>query len=257
MMRTILEAYGLEKDAFEIIPFGNGLINSTWKLNSPNQELILQKINQGVFTEPNDIAQNINLMSEYLKKECPTYRFVAPVETPDGRDIIYRDGFYYRMFPFISNSHTVDVVHTSDQAYEAATQFGRFTRLLSGVDISRLKITIPSFHDLSLRYSQFLVALEKGNKERIKESEAIATELLRHSEIVDEFEKIKHDPRFRLRVTHHDTKISNVLFDDDGKGLCVIDLDTIMPGYFISDVGDMMRTYLSPVSEEETDFGKI
>jgi Ser/Thr protein kinase RdoA (MazF antagonist) len=81
--------------------------------------------------------------------------------------------------------------------------------------------------------------------------------LASHVDIATEYGYIKSNPEFKLRVTHHDTKISNVLFDADGKGLCVIDLDTVMPGYFISDVGDMMRTYLSPVSEEENEFGKI
>jgi Ser/Thr protein kinase RdoA (MazF antagonist) len=80
---------------------------------------------------------------------------------------------------------------------------------------------------------------------------------MHHRHIVDEYERIKNNPDFRLRVTHHDTKISNVLFDDTDNALCVIDLDTVMPGYFISDVGDMMRTYLSPAGEEERDFSKI
>ena len=85
----------------------------------------------------------------------------------------------------------------------------------------------------------------------------LSDELLSYSEIVTEYENIIVNSNFKKRVTHHDTKISNVLFDDAGRGLCVIDLDTVMPGYFISDVGDMMRTYLSPVSEEEKDFNKI
>jgi hypothetical protein len=161
------------------------------------------------------------------------------------------------MFPFIRGSHSKDVVETADQAYEAAVQFGRFTGLLSGLDVAQLKITIPLFHDLDLRYQQFLESIETGNYERIIESNFLIRELLGHSDIVTEFQKIKSDPLFKLRVTHHDTKISNVLFDKENKGLCVIDLDTIMPGYFISDVGDMMRTYLSPVSEEEEDFDKI
>ncbi|HEU4902162.1 MAG TPA: phosphotransferase, partial [Flavisolibacter sp.] len=126
-----------------------------------------------------------------------------------------------------------------------------------GVNVAKLKITIPSFHDLSLRYQQFLVALENGNKKRRDETKEEAEALLAHKELVVQFEAIKADPAFKLRVTHHDTKISNVLFDEHDKGLCVIDLDTVMPGYFISDVGDMMRTYLSPVSEEEKDISKI
>jgi Ser/Thr protein kinase RdoA (MazF antagonist) len=161
------------------------------------------------------------------------------------------------MFPFVPGSHSIDVVETPRQAYEAATQFGRFTRLLHGIDVKKLKLTIPCFHDLTLRYEQFLQALEKGNKQRIEESKDLIRSLVSHTDIVTKYGYIKTSSEFKLRVTHHDTKISNVLFDAEGKGLCVIDLDTVMPGYFISDVGDMMRTYLSPVSEEEKEFSKI
>jgi Ser/Thr protein kinase RdoA (MazF antagonist) len=157
----------------------------------------------------------------------------------------------------VAVSHTNDVVETVEQAYEAARQFGRFTRLLSGIKLAELKITIPDFHNLSLRYQQFLNALETGDKNRIKECNKIIKALKSFNVIVKEYEALKKDPAFKLRVTHHDTKISNVLFDNKDKGLCVIDLDTMMPGYFISDLGDMMRTYLCPVSEEEADFSKI
>jgi thiamine kinase-like enzyme len=108
-----------------------------------------------------------------------------------------------------------------------------------------------------LRYRQFLYALQYGNQERLKNAVHLAKTLQKHEGIVTTYEKITASNDFKLRVTHHDTKISNVLFNSRDKGLCVIDLDTVMPGYFISDVGDMMRTYLSPVSEEENDFSKI
>jgi thiamine kinase-like enzyme len=108
-----------------------------------------------------------------------------------------------------------------------------------------------------LRYQQFQQSLKNGNRDRISKS-AFSIELLQEQvDIVKEFEAIKQNPEFKLRVTHHDTKISNILFDKNKRGLCVIDLDTVMPGYFISDVGDMMRTYLSPVSEEEPYFSRI
>ena len=99
--------------------------------------------------------------------------------------------------------------------------------------------------------------MEHGNADRIIEADALIQQVMNNQSIVEQYQQIKINPECKLRVTHHDTKISNVLFDKDGKGLCVIDLDTVMPGYFISDVGDMMRTYLSPVSEEEADFSKI
>jgi Ser/Thr protein kinase RdoA (MazF antagonist) len=159
------------------------------------------------------------------------------------------------MFPFITNSHTIDMVEKPQQAYEAAKQFGRFTKFLSGFDASVLKITLPDFHNLTLRYQQFEMALETGNPERIKQSTGLIPAIKQNKRIVDEYNSCKE--KFTIRVTHHDTKISNVLFDVKEHGLCVIDLDTVMPGYFISDVGDMMRTYLCPVSEEEKDFSKI
>jgi Ser/Thr protein kinase RdoA (MazF antagonist) len=161
------------------------------------------------------------------------------------------------MFPFVAGSHAKKVAQTPTQAYEAALQFGRFTRLLCGLDISGLAITIPSFHNLGLRYEQFLTALENGNKDRIAASTDLIEQVINHQSIVAVYTALLSDPQFKLRVTHHDTKISNVLFDDQDKGLCVIDLDTVMPGYFISDVGDMLRTYLCPVSEEEKDYSKI
>jgi thiamine kinase-like enzyme len=108
-----------------------------------------------------------------------------------------------------------------------------------------------------LRYAQFETAIKEGNKERIKQSAIIISFLKNQYEIVSISEQISNNPGFKKRVTHHDSKISNVLFDKNNRGLCVIDLDTVMPGYFISDFGDMMRTYLSPVSEEEKDLTKI
>ena len=258
MLHTVLPAYGFEKNSLKVEAFGSGLINNTWKVTASGKEYILQRVNHAVFKEPADIANNISLIGAYLRSNHPEYKFVSPVVSSAGDEMIYLgEKGYFRMFPFVPGSHSKDVVETSQQAYEAATQFGRFTRLLHGVDVKRLKITIPCFHDLTLRYEQFLQALEKGNKQRLKESEGLIGSLISHADIVTEYNTIKSSPEFKLRVTHHDTKISNVLFDGAGKGLCVIDLDTVMPGYFISDVGDMMRTYLSPVSEEEKEFSKI
>jgi Ser/Thr protein kinase RdoA (MazF antagonist) len=127
----------------------------------------------------------------------------------------------------------------------------------AGFDSNRLKITLPDFHNLTLRYQQFEQSLAQGNKDRIRESLEEIRFLQDHHRIVSVYESIVSDKNFKKRVTHHDTKISNVLFDDNNRGLCVIDLDTTMSGYFISDVGDMMRTYLCPLSEEEKDFTKL
>jgi Ser/Thr protein kinase RdoA (MazF antagonist) len=258
MLQSVLQAYGFKNDSLKIIPFGSGLINNTWQIKRAHGDYILQRINTAVFKEPTAIAQNIQVISAYLQKHHPEYLFVVPVKTITGDEMLYdEEEGYFRMFPFVPGSHTIDVVQSPMQAHEAARQFGKFTRLLSGFDHTQLRMTVPDFHNLTLRFQQFQQSLTHGNAERIKEAIYSINLINKHSYIADEFERIKINPEFKLRVTHHDTKISNVLFDDNNIGLCVIDLDTVMPGYFISDLGDMLRTYLSPVSEEEKDFYKI
>jgi Ser/Thr protein kinase RdoA (MazF antagonist) len=257
MFETIFKEFGLNPTA-SAKPFGSGLINNTWLINDSGNDFILQRINQHVFKKPVDIATNIRLIGDHLERKHPDYLFIKPYKTIAGDDmVLINDHGFFRLFPFIKNSHTVDTVNSPAQAYEAAKQFGRFTNLLSEFPVDNLKITIPDFHNLPLRYSQFESAFKDGNKVRIKEAGATIAFLKGQNEIVGTSEQISNSPYFKIRVTHHDTKISNVLFGNDDHGLCVIDLDTVMPGYFISDFGDMMRTYLSPVSEEEKDISKI
>lgn len=258
MIQSVLNTYGLQKNLLTMEKFGSGLINHTWKITTPDKNYILQRVNHQVFSEPENISSNISQIAAYLQLHHPEYSFAAPVISNTGLQMIYvKDEGYFRMFPFVPGSHSKNIVETPEQAFEAAAQFARFTKMLSGFNIDKLKITIPQFHDLSLRYQQFLDALQKGNKERILETAELIQSLKNNRAIADEYEKIKSNSSFKLRVTHHDTKISNVLFNAEDKGICVIDLDTVMPGYYISDVGDMMRTYLSPVDEEEKDFSKI
>ena len=235
-------------------PIGSGLIHRTWKVGDA---YILQEVNTSVFTDPGAIANNLNLIGQYLKEEMPGYRFVAPVKTIEGEVYCRQDGMLYRMFPFVGGSRTFDVVSTPDQAYEASRQFGLFTRSLRDFDAGQLRETLPHFHDLVLRYEQFDRAVCTGDDSRVRDSSELIEFLRGQRGLVEVYVGLKEDPDFRLRVTHHDTKISNVLFDYRDKGLCVIDLDTVMPGYFISDVGDMVRTYVSPAGEEEVAFDKV
>ena len=257
MFDTIFKEFGIDPNA-SVKPFGSGLINNTWLISGNENNLVLQRINHNVFKQPLDIAINIGLISEYFKMHHPEHLFVCPRKTIAGEEMIFIKGEgYFRLFPFIKNSHTTDVVTSSSQAYEAAKQFGRFTNLLSAFPVDKLKTTLPDFHNLPLRYIQFETAIKEGNKDRIKQSATLISFLRDQHDILTIAEQISANTDFKKRVTHHDSKISNVLFDQNDKGLCVIDLDTVMPGYFISDFGDMMRTYLSPVSEEEKDLSKI
>lgn len=258
MLNEILNKYGLTQNEVVITAFGNGLINNTWMVKAEKHEYILQKINDSIFKNPSAISENIRMIGNYLSSNNPDYLFVNARQTLLQQDIVHvpEHGFF-RLFPFIKDSHTIDVVSTPSQAYEAAKQFGLFTSVLSNFSTEKLHITLPYFHNLPLRYQQFKKANITGNKKRINEARDSIQFLTMHRQIVTISEGIPNNPAFKKRVTHHDTKISNVLFNEKDKGLCVIDLDTLMPGYFISDVGDMIRTYLSPVSEEEQDFSKI
>lgn len=258
MFQTILYSYGLKENNLSIVPFGSGLINNTWKVLNGNKTYILQKINNNVFKNPHAIAFNISSIAHYLAEHFPNYTFITPIKTNLEEDIFFDDRYgYFRLMPFVENSYTYDTVKDPTTAYEAAKQFGLFTKYLSNFNANILKHTLPDFHNLTLRFNQFEESLKHTSKNKLNESKQLINEIYANEYILEVYESIKINNFFKIRVTHHDTKINNVLFDINGNGLCVIDLDTIMPGYFISDVGDMIRTYVCPVSEEETDFNKI
>lgn len=253
---TILAAYNLTGQV-TFAPIGSGLIHKTWKVLTSKGQFVLQQVNHHVFTKPWHIAENLRLLEQYVKKNFSGYPFIAPMSTTSGDLMVETDGVYYRLFAFVENSKTFDVAPDTTLAYEAAHQFSRFTKVFSGFDAGSLRVTIPHFHDLDFRERQFRDALLNGNPQRIKRSNEVIRAAGMHTNITEQFCKIESRNLIKRRVTHHDTKISNVLFTPDGKGITVIDLDTVMPGYFISDLGDMMRTYLSPASEEESDLSQI
>ncbi|WP_316735809.1 aminoglycoside phosphotransferase family protein [Pedobacter aquatilis] len=258
MIEKVLEGFGLDKTKAELKPFGSGLINNTWKISVPEGAYILQKINTHVFSSPKDIADNMLMIKQYLDIVAPKYFFVGPIKAQNGDSVLELDGNAYRLFPYVENSVTIDEVENPDQAYHAAKQFGKFTRMLEAFNPKKLKISIQDFHNLPFRVEQYNQALSIASKTRLEQAAWAIKEIERQLDIVHIFNEAVKQEELTVRVIHHDTKINNVLLDkNSGSGLCVIDLDTVMPGYFISDVGDMMRTYLSPSNEEETDFDNI
>lgn len=257
MLQNILKAFGLDPGDHQTEAFGSGLINSTWKVTGAGHAYILQHINKNVFKQPKDIADNLEQLGAYLASHAPGYLFATPLPAVDGQYLVEIEGQYYRLMPFIKNSHTVNFIEDSKQAYEAARQFGRFSRLLNGFDAAQLKYTLPDFHNLGLRFEQFKLALLNAAPDRLNQTRDEVKAVENNVQIVDTYRQLISEKQVPLRVIHHDTKINNVLFDDHYNGLCVIDLDTVMPGYYISDVGDMMRTYLSAANEEEQDLSKI
>ncbi|WP_395802265.1 phosphotransferase enzyme family protein [Daejeonella sp.] len=257
---AVLNEYGLKADTVILKPFGTGHINSTFlvSIKSTSQQFILQSININVFKKPDIIAQNVKLVGDYLAEHYPDYLFIGSIPTLSGKEMALVEGVYWRLTQFVDNSISFDTLSDPNQAYEAALQFGRLNKLLSNFDASQLKETIPGFHDLGLRYQQFTDALASAPDDLKKHAEKEINTALHYRFILDYFDSFKDSSEFPDRAMHHDTKISNMLFDRDSlKGICVIDLDTLMAGKFISDLGDMMRTYLCAFSENEPDISKI
>lgn len=257
MCDQVLSQYGITPP-YLIRPYGNGLINSTWLVETGNAKFILQQVNQKVFAWPEVLATNVRIINNYLKLQHPTYLLPTPERNVKGEEYSMDEkNAFYRLIPFIQNSHSINVPEKPGQAFAAAKAFGKFTRMFSAMDARELKITIPHFHNLSYRYQQLSSAIALGSPERLALASASIAEISGNIALVHRFEEIRKNPDFKIRVTHHDTKINNVLFGPDDKVLCVIDLDTVMPGYFISDLGDMIRTNVCPVSEEEEDLSLI
>lgn len=256
--QEILRNYFNEDPALDIQLFGNGLIHKTYILSKENiPSFILQQVNTNVFKWPDAIENNLQLLKAYLDESNVDLLLPLPLQNLTGALHTYVNNDVFRMIKYVEGSHAIDTCLQPEQAYEAAFQFGQFTSAFTELDINQIKATIPDFHNLTFRWKQFEQALANGNSSRIQFAKKEIQTIFDNKSIVTKYEQICSSDQFKQRVTHHDTKISNVLFDQKGKGLCVIDLDTVMGGLHISDLGDMFRTYLSPGNEEETDLEKV
>ncbi|WP_170110316.1 phosphotransferase enzyme family protein [Flavilitoribacter nigricans] len=242
--------------------FGSGHINDTFKITnaSPGEpDYLLQRINHKVFPHVGPMMDNILRVTEHLKKkENPEYHSMTIVPTRTG-DLFIRDdnGSYWRVYIFLEKLVSYDVVETSEQIYEGGKAFGTFLRDLSDFPAETLFPTLPNFHHVPMRVRNLERAVKDDKAGRVLQ----ANHLIRFAlEVADEMCRIQalgDQHQLPLRVTHNDTKFNNVMLDRNGKGRCVIDLDTVMPGYVHFDFGDAVRTSVSSAPEDETDLEKI
>jgi Ser/Thr protein kinase RdoA (MazF antagonist) len=219
MLKNILGKFDISAGDSNIESFGSGLINGTWKVSVGDDAYILQRINTNIFKSPQAIADNLVSLQTYLAQTAPDYIFAAPLPALNGDYLVIDDNQYYRLLPFIKNSYTVDVVSAPAQAFEAAKQFGKFSRLLNDFDADSLKYTLPDFHNLTLRVDQFKSALKNAAANRLDKAAVEIKEIEKHEDIADIYRQLVDKKEIPLRVIHHDTKINNVLFDADDKGL--------------------------------------
>jgi Ser/Thr protein kinase RdoA (MazF antagonist) len=258
LIEAVLKQYNLSLRDFKISPVGSGYIHLTFKL-AGTKDLILQRVNKNVFTQPELIASNLKAASDHIVKTHPEYLFLTAFTTTDGKQMAYdEDGYPWRIFPFFENTFTIDKVDTTEQAYSAAAEFARMIRYLDDADVTLFKPTIDRFQDLTWRYQQFEDSLVKPVVGRKEIADELIEKAKRYHRLVDEYRTLINSGAMKIRVTHNDTKINNILFDEKTHGaVCAIDLDTLMPGYVMYDIGDMIRTFVSPVAEEERDLDKV
>lgn len=227
-------------------PMAGGLINNSWKVsNSHTAPFLLQQINATVFQSPTDVQQNYINIWEYAKKQAHSLRLPAPLYYYNSQTL-YQDqkGNYWRAFEFIEDSTSKIIAQNPEQAKTTAKTFASFTAAFTRFDLAALKVVIPEFHNLSYRYKQFEEAVQQNKAGHLEIAQVVVTALATRKRYKDFYDFITHSPeKFPVRVMHHDAKIANVLFSKKtNKVICTVDFDTVMPGYYFSDLGDMIRS---------------
>ena len=251
-------------------PYGEGHINDTYLLTCRTSDgpaqTILQRINHQVFRNPAQLMDNLLRVTAHLRQRlqaegCPdlSRRVLSVIPSQDGASTYQDpDGNFWRAFVFIPDAVTVQVPQSPDQIYQAARAFGRFGSLLSDLPGPPLFETIADFHNGGNRYRAFEKALAADCCHRADLASEEITFLQEHADILETPARMASEGRILLRVTHNDTKVNNVLLDRaTGEGLCVIDLDTVMPGLVLYDVGDIVRTAASTAAEDEPDLSRV
>ena len=258
-IKEVLVNFGFDEDT-KLEPWGNGHINDTFRVN---EKFILQKINIDIFKDYDGLMNNVYLVTTFLQKQLyknggdVLRETMGIMPAVDGtRYYVCSNGCVYRLYVFVSDSLSLDAAQTPEDLYSCGLGFGTFQRQLSGFDASLLIETIPGFHDTLKRFGVFKDAVEKDAFSRL---DSVKDEVEFYLSRYDEIKFIADMySRLPLRVTHNDTKLNNVLFDAaTRKPLCVIDLDTVMPGYAANDFGDAIRFGASTAAEDEQDLSKV
>lgn len=264
-IREIISNFPFEGELSEVTPISEGLINTTLKADFSEKTYILQKINTNVFKNPDELMSNIISVTDFLadkmtkKGENPERQTLKFLKTNDGGNYFKdSDGECWRSYVYINECYTLSGKCSDDEIYEAAKGFGRFQYYLSDFDGSTLFETIKDFHYTPQRYLNLVNAVEKDAVGRVAEVREEIDFLLGHKDETNIVADLMKNGDLPVRVTHNDTKINNVLFDSNlKKAICVIDLDTIMPGSSLYDFGDGVRTSATTAAEDEPDVSKM
>jgi thiamine kinase-like enzyme len=251
-------------------PYNSGHINDTYiaayDQGTTQTSYIIQRINHNVFKDPEALMNNIVRVTEHIRRKLQMEntddvcrRVLTVIATLEGNSYHKdEDGNYWRVYNFINNAETYDVCPSLELIREGAKAFGNFQNLLSDLPGSSLHETIPDFHNAPKRFEAFKKVLQEDKHNRTPNAKKEIEFLMGHSQIYDLLGGMVQEGKIPLRVTHNDTKINNIMFDEKtAEALCVIDLDTVMPGLSLYDFGDIVRTTISNAEEDEKDLSGI
>jgi Ser/Thr protein kinase RdoA (MazF antagonist) len=264
-MLAILDRFLLNDQPVAVEPFGNGHINETLKTVNAQGETkyILQRINHHVFTDVELLQKNIDTVTSHIRKKLMATggtdidrKVLTFLPTRDGKSYHFDGDSYWRVCLYIPGSQTLEEINTTS-SYEAGKAFGHFQSMLSDIPDGRLGEVIPNFHNMEFRLKQLNDAVRANMVGRFNEVRDLTDEIGKRAEAMCIQEKLHREGRLKKRINHCDTKVNNILFDEEGKVLCVIDLDTVMPGFVLSDIGDFIRTACNTGAEDDADLDRI
>lgn len=269
-LKRIAERFEIEGKLADVVPYGNGHINDTYFVTclagtGKTNRYILQKMNHEVFKDPDGLMENVTGVTEFLQKKIrenggDPQREALNVILVRGGGSYWKeeDGTFWRVYRFVEGADSFDAVKRPEDFYESAVAFGHFQKLLEDYPAESLHETIPNFHNTVDRLRQFKEAVAKdavGRAAQVKEEIQFVLDREADCHVICDMLASGEIP---LRVTHNDTKLNNIMLDKEtGKGICVIDLDTVMPGSALYDYGDSIRFGANTGAEDEKDLSKI
>jgi Ser/Thr protein kinase RdoA (MazF antagonist) len=268
LVSEIAGQFKLDGKVADISAFGSGHIHQTYYIkteSAQDDDYIIQLINTNVFRDPDAVMQNIELVTSHILRKLKAEgekdlkrRVLHPVQTlDDNLKYIDSENQVWRCFIFIPEHMSFDKAVNEHQVFEGGKAFGKFLSDLSDLPVSQIRDTIPDFHNLDWRLQQFSDALSNGVQSRIRETDSEINMLKSLKDEMRIIRKLGSEGKIPLRIVHHDTKINNVLYSADELALCVIDLDTVMPGYVHDDFGDAIRTFTNTGEEDDADLSNI
>lgn len=251
----VFSAFFPNRKIAAVEPLSSGLINTTYRIDCPDGSYLLQRLNTKIFPRPAHITENVEKAAAHLQKKNYPKQILRFLPTAAGLPFhTDKKGEVWRLSVYFANTLTLDKPENTEQVFNAAAAYGEFLRYLSDLSPSKMHVIIPDFHNADLRMQQFVNALKNADAEK---KNAVQEEIREIQNALPFLQKM-NTLQLPLRITHNDTKISNLLFAADRTTpVAVIDWDTLMPGTILSDFGDIVRTFCSTASENEKNLKEV